>query len=318
MQLSAASVEPPVASVIDFPVRRESPERLRHDAVLALAAAGDLASGIAEVVEVLRTWSCAARVEWWATDDDGVHELVAASGTARGFRRTLPIGRSGVVVIHDARIVGLVETVVESLAPVVRRRAAEERLERMAVLLARRNQALEDFAALVAHELKAPLEAALIAPDPSSAVEDALQLVSELLEAAQGESVGGERASVDETLELVVGDLEANVEITADVGATLPLSREALRVILRNLLANAVAAGAGRIHVSAEPTQSAYRLVVDDDGAGLDSADSYAKGAGLGLTLCRRVANRFGGTLALTPRSRGGTRATLAFAEALE
>ena len=51
--------------------------------------------------------------------------------------------------------------------------------------LVRRTEALEDFAALVAHELKTPLQAALLADDPSKPVEEALDLVDELLEAAQ-------------------------------------------------------------------------------------------------------------------------------------
>jgi signal transduction histidine kinase len=38
--------------------------------------------------------------------------------------------------------------------------------DELVVQLTRRNEALEDFAALVAHELKTPLQAALFADDP--------------------------------------------------------------------------------------------------------------------------------------------------------
>ena len=38
-------------------------------------------------------------------------------------------------------------------------------------------------------------------------------------------------------------------------------------------------------------------------------------GSGLGLSLCRRIAARFGGVLELDARPSGGTRATVEFAE---
>ena len=55
--------------------------------------------------------------------------------------------------------------------------------------------------------------------------------------------------------------------------------------------------------------------MVDDDGFGLADVDSYTAGSGLGLSLCRRIAARFGGVLELAARPSGGTRATLEFAE---
>lgn len=182
--------------------------------------------------------------------------------------------------------------------------------------LARRNEALEDFAALVAHELKTPLQVALLADDPSKPVEEALDLVDELLEAAQ-DSPGERRfASVAECLDQVVEDLPAELEVASDITTELPLPLGPLRVILRNLLSNAAAAGARHVHVSAARSPRSWRLVVDDDGVGLAAADLYAKGSGLGLLLCRRIAARFGGALELAPRPSGGTRATLELAGA--
>jgi signal transduction histidine kinase len=184
-----------------------------------------------------------------------------------------------------------------------------------AAQLSRRNEALEDFAALVAHELKTPLLAALLADDPSAFVEDALDLVDSLLEAAQTESAERVFAPVAETLALAVEDLRADVEVTADLATELPLPPTQLRIILRNLLGNAVAAGARHVHVAVTPSPGSWRLVVDDDGVGLGAANRYASGSGLGLSLTRRIATRFGGVLALTPRPSGGTRATLELAE---
>jgi signal transduction histidine kinase len=86
-------------------------------------------------------------------------------------------------------------------------------------------------------------------------------------------------------------------------------------VILRNLISNAEAAGASHVRVSAARTTRSWRLVVDDDGVGLAAARLYAAGSGLGLSLCRSIASRFGGALDLAPLPSGGTRATLELAK---
>ncbi|HKD32097.1 MAG TPA: HAMP domain-containing sensor histidine kinase [Gaiellaceae bacterium] len=186
------------------------------------------------------------------------------------------------------------------------------------VELARRNEALEDFAALVAHELKTPLQAALLADDPSKPLEEALDLVDELLEAAQDLPFDRPSAEVAEPLDQVARTLSGELEVTSDLTTTLPLAQGPLRVILRNLLSNAAAAGARRVHVSAARSPRSWRLVVDDDGVGLGlGEDRYSTGSGLGLSLSRRIAARFDGVLQLAARPSGGTRATLEFAEVL-
>jgi signal transduction histidine kinase len=305
------------SNVIEFPVRpgyrrRDSLE----DVVFAFATAGDLASAIAHLAEWLRRGSGVSRVEWWGIGDDGAPELVAASGSVRARRHNLPLGPAGVLVLHGGRFDPKLESALLSLTPILRRRATEERLTRTAMKLARRNEALEDFAALVAHELKAPLQAALVADDPSGPVGDALDLVEALLQTAQNEASEQTSASPAECLDHAVKDLVAEVAITADIATTLPLPPEALRVILRNLLSNAVAAGGQHVHVKADRSSGSYRLLVDDDGAGLVDVDRYASGNGLGLSLCRRIASRFGGRLELEAHPSGGARATLEFVRA--
>jgi signal transduction histidine kinase len=192
---------------------------------------------------------------------------------------------------------------------------AEDRLALTVMQLARRNEALEDFAALVAHELKTPLHAALLADDPVRFVEEALDVVDALLDAAHNEADAPTFSSAAEALGQAVEDLRVEVEVTADLATTLPLPQEQLRVILRNLLSNAVSAGARHVHVGARRDRHAWRLLVDDDGVGLAEDDGYASGSGVGLALCRRIAVRFGGELDLAPLQFGGTRATLEFLE---
>ena len=178
--------------------------------------------------------------------------------------------------------------------------------------LARRNEALEDFAALVAHELKSPLEAALVADDPRRWIGFALDLVESLLQAAS-ESPVGAWASLPDCLADAACCLHTlKLTVVADESGRFPLPPRSLSVILRNLLANAVAASAHRVDVFTTHRRGRWSLVVDDNGVGLSGeVDAYEHGSGLGLTLCRRIAERGGGRLELIPRTTGGTRAIL-------
>src|SRR6266545_4588914 len=85
--------------------------------------------------------------------------------------------------------------------------ATDDEVASAIIRLARRNEALEDFAALVAHELKTPLQAALLADNPSRHLEDALDLVDALLEAAQNERDEREFTPVAECLDQALADL---------------------------------------------------------------------------------------------------------------
>jgi signal transduction histidine kinase len=305
-----------VASVIEFPVRHEYYRQLEDDdIVLELATADDLETAGARLVEWIRRASGAGGVEWWVTRDDGALELVTATGPAFGSHHELPLGHSGRLVLHGGRLDPEIESVLASLLPILRRRVADERLLHTTFELARRNETLEEYAALVAHELKAPLQAALVADDPLGPVEDALDLVEALLESAQNEPGETTFSSTVEALDEAVKDLGAELEITTDLVTRLPLPPKPLRVILRNLLSNAVKAGARHVHVTVVQSSRSSCLLVDDDGVGLAESDRYAAGSGLGLSLCRRIAARFGGVLELAPRPYGGTRATLEFLE---
>jgi signal transduction histidine kinase len=177
--------------------------------------------------------------------------------------------------------------------------------------LARRNDALEEFAALVAHELKAPLQAALATENPVAFVRQALDLVDALLEVAR-ESPEIGIASPAACLDSALRDFEPeSITTTADLPARLPLPPTVLRLLLSNLLRNAAAGGARSVHVSAKRRSGKWSVEVEDDGVGLNSEACYRRGAGLGLRLCRRIASRYGGSIVLAPGPTGGTRATL-------
>jgi signal transduction histidine kinase len=187
----------------------------------------------------------------------------------------------------------------------------EELLAGAVMKLARRNEALEEYAALVAHELKAPLQAALATDDPSVFVRQALDLVDTLL-ALSRETPELGLASPAACLDDVLRDFDtAHVITTAELPVRLPLPPAVLRLLLSNLLRNAVAAGSRSIRVSAKQRSGTWLLEIEDDGVGLDAEERYRAGSGLGLRLCRRLAARYGGCLVVAPGPSGGTQARL-------
>jgi signal transduction histidine kinase len=140
----------------------------------------------------------------------------------------------------------------------------------------------------------------------------ALELVDSILEAVRADRAATDRARLADCIEQALADLgDVGADIVANVTGEFPIPPDALRLVLRNLLANAVAAGAEQIHVSALARGDQHVLVIDDDGVGLGSADGYATGAQLGLRMCRRLVERTGGVLELRPRAVRGTRAVI-------
>jgi signal transduction histidine kinase len=291
----AQTIEAPAGSPVDYTF------------VVELATASDLASGLARILSRARRAAGAARVEWWEGD-----EFVAADGLGSGRRRRFDLGAFGAFVFYGGNLDFQLAAGLQPLEPLLRRLRADETLVAKAGELLRRNELLDEFAGLVAHELKTPLLEALLAEDASQPLQEALDLVDALLRTARD---GRQFDAVDSPtacLDAVVRDLGARavgLELTSDLTTSLPITVGALRIILRNLLTNALAAGALHVHVA---TTDSSTLVVDDDGVGLGDA-GYESGSGLGLELSRRIARTFGAQIELVSRLHGGTRASLSF-----
>jgi signal transduction histidine kinase len=198
------------------------------------------------------------------------------------------------------------------MSAITTRGSTEERLLEQVGRLARKTEALDDFAGLVAHDLKSALLAALRDGDPREGLLRALELVDSILEAVRADPATNGAARLAECVQEAITDLgDGGTEIVASVTGDFPIPPAALRLVLRNLLANAIAAGAERIHVSALAREGQCVLVVDDDGVGLAAADRYTTGTQLGLLLCGRLVERCGGVLELRPRAIRGTRAVI-------
>ncbi len=204
------------------------------------------------------------------------------------------------------------------------------------------------FTAAVSHELRTPLArlmslletATLPGEDPATLVERAKLEVEEiggliddvlfLSELETGREVVALGATpIRETAEQVVADLadsasRADVTLRVDVpdGLEVPLRPRMLRVVLENLVTNAIRyAGPGaRCRVSAERRDGAVVLTVADDGQGVADEDlprlferfyradraRSSRGTGLGLSIVKHVVTSAGGTLEAAGSPGGG------------
>ncbi len=295
---------------------RSRSHRLQDDLVYIAGAAESVRTALEDVGALLLRHGLVAGIEWWTNEDDGRSFRVELSaGDTQGTRATVALGQVGRLVLYGDSAADLVSTL-GILRPLLRLCWRSEQLAAHASRLARRTEALDDVAGLVAHDVKSSLIGALRDEDPREGLTRALELVDSILEAARADLGSAGVADVASCTQQAIGDLGDPRAVVSSAGGEFPMPPDALRLILRNLLANAMAAGATRIHVSLLARGELLALVVDDDGVGLASAVPYATGAQLGLRLCRRLIERCGGALELRPRGIRGTRAVIVAAGA--
>ena len=116
--------------------------------------------------------------------------------------------------------------------------------------------------------------------------------------------------------------LEGSDQVTCE-GPDLSLQADPaqLEQALINLVKNAVEAvnGSGEVRLKWRRDSDMVVIDVDDDGPGLPDTDNLfvpffttkPDGNGIGLLLCRRIAEAHGGRLNLSNRAEGGCRARL-------
>ena len=161
-------------------------------------------------------------------------------------------------------------------------------------------------------------------------LEELQALTESVLSAARG--AGGEsKRNIDlsalvESLCADLDDLGEPVTWHAHGPAPLACRPDEIRRAVRNLVENAVAYGR-RAEVQINDTQSAFEIVVEDEGPGIPDADqvrvfepfvrlessrnSDTGGTGLGLTLVKAIAHGHSGNVTLENRAEGGLRARL-------
>jgi signal transduction histidine kinase len=118
------------------------------------------------------------------------------------------------------------------------------------------------------------------------------------------------------------------IEIDAPQGARFRGEKQDLEEMIGNLVDNACKWAQARVAIEIaserpEPARSVVRIVVDDDGPGLNAAereqvarrgrrlDETKPGSGLGLSIVVELAGLYGGALTLGTAPLGGLRAEL-------
>jgi signal transduction histidine kinase len=204
------------------------------------------------------------------------------------------------------------------------------------------------FTAAVSHELRTPLARLLVLLETAALpgsdivelteqarqeVEQARELIDDVLFLGELET-GREVVALGRTLaqpilaEVVAGfeeranHAEVALEVRADDRVELPLRPRMLRVVLENLLANAIRyAGPGTTcTVELSESEDEALLAVSDDGKGVDPADlprlferfyrgdqaRTSRGTGLGLAIVKHVVTAAGGEVEATSEPGSG------------
>jgi PAS domain S-box-containing protein len=203
----------------------------------------------------------------------------------------------------------------------------------------RQNDRLEEFAGVVSHDLRSPLQTAqgrleLATEDcdsdhlaPVADAHDRMEsIVDGLLRLArEGQNIGatetvGLTAVVEQAWAVTGGDVgKATLSLeleNEEVRRDLRADRERLKQLLENIFRNAIEHGGEDVTVSVGLLEDGF--YVEDDGPGIPESEretvfdvgysSADGGTGFGLSIVRRVAEGHGWTVRATDGSTGGAR----------
>ena len=261
----------------------------------------------------------------------------------------VPLGEHGVMVTGSTAErqfsrtdIDLFEILASTVEAALGRAERDQRLERQ-------NEQLDEFASVVAHDLRNPLSIAngfLELAQETGEIEHLARvgtahdridrLVDELLALAHGQTTGDDRERLE--LSTVVGDAWDYVETggaTLHVGADLPTvagDPSRLKQLFENLFRNAVEHGPGDGRPPAEATDLTVEvhtlpdregLAVSDDGVGLPDiptpelfeygTTTTGDGTGLGLAIVADVAEAHDWSTEVCESDAGGARFGLRF-----
>ena len=241
------------------------------------------------------------------------------------------------------------------ISDITRRKQAEMKLKQYAMVLDRSNQDLQHFAYVASHDLQEPLrmvksylelltrrygdkldaeadEFIGFAVDGATRMQNLIQgLLAYSRIGTHGKPM--QPVEMDSVFASALGNLEVAVTESSARIVKQPLpcvhgDPAQLSLLFQHLLANSIKFQGGQppsIEISASRDPQAWRLVVRDNGIGLDPAFSERifkmfqrlhgpgkyPGSGIGLALCKRIVERHGGRLWV--ESQPGAGATFIF-----
>ncbi|MFD1598383.1 sensor histidine kinase [Halobellus rarus] len=197
--------------------------------------------------------------------------------------------------------------------------------------LAEQNERLDQFASMISHDLRGPLNVAegrlalfreTDDPEHLAAVEDALERIDELtadlteLARSSGSDEEYERVSLD-TVARSAWEMIDTLEATlVTEGCSVVGGESQLQALFENLFRNAVGHGGSDVTVRVGPLESGF--YVEDTGVGIpperrDEVFEHGfttgySGTGTGLTIVRRIAASHGFDVTLGESAEGGAR----------
>ncbi len=235
---------------------------------------------------------------------------------------------------------GRIDGLIGYFRNVTEQKRTDQALRRMAEELTRSNKDLEQFAYVIAHDLKEPLrmvtgftgllreryrgkldakadEYIFHSSDAASRMQTMIDDLLAYSRAGRGNitdatDVG---AVLDESLrDLKVSIEESGAAIRHDPLPTIRFNPQELRVLLQNLIGNAVKFKSNRkpeIHIGCRRQGEGWLFMVRDNGIGIDlrfadrifmifqrlhTRDEYP-GTGIGLAICKKIVERCGGRI---------------------
>lgn len=195
------------------------------------------------------------------------------------------------------------------------------------------NERLEEFASVVSHDLRNPLNVAKghltlareeFDGEHLASATDALDRMEAIVRdtlalAQQGQTVGTlERVALATVAEQCWQNVEtADAALSVDDEMAISADPERLRNLFENLFRNAVEHGAGAVTVRVGSLETAG-FYVEDDGFGISEGErekvfepghsTVEAGTGFGLAIVRRIAEAHGWDAAVTESRGGGAR----------
>ncbi|MFC7045200.1 PAS domain S-box protein [Halobacteriaceae archaeon GCM10025711] len=274
-----------------------------------------------------------ARGELVVADERTDPEL-SLPGDGESTAMYVPMGEFGTLSILDTSGDGFPDTdrhLAEIL--VANAEAALDRVEREQEV-ERQNERLDEFASLVSHDLRNPLNVAAgrveLAREERdgehlAAAADALGRMERLIEdmlslAREGRTVGSPEPVA---LRQLLADCWRNVDtrdadLVVETDLTIEADTSRLRSLVENLFRNAVEHAGPDVTVRVTPLDDGQGFAIEDDGPGIPEADreavfepgfsTAAEGTGFGLAIVRQVAEAHGWTVTATESADGGAR----------
>jgi PAS domain S-box-containing protein len=231
------------------------------------------------------------------------------------------------------------------------RKQSQDEVERVVEELRIANEELDRFASVAAHDMTDPLrtisgfaEYVLETDPPEDKREqyirhifDSSQRLSAMLHGLLAYARAGRPRDASAVVEVEtavrqvrddlaagIAERDARIEVDLPPDARVPVDRDDLRIILQNLISNAIKFADREdpvVTISAARAAGAWRIAVADNGVGIPpehqerifaaferAPNRRAIGYGLGLAICQRLVERHGGSIGLQSELGEGTR----------